>query len=140
QLEAPRYPRVVRRAPEPLAQIGADAVDAVVPDPLDRGPELVRPAVDDLPGGGIDGVACGVAIRGRDGQEPIGPEPRQDGELHLVEDRTAGERVEHLDGDRLLARLEPHDGLEEKAVGAGGEVLERGGRERAAADLMTRER
>src|SRR5207247_6470184 len=62
------------------------------------------------------------------------------GELDLVEERAARERVERLERHRLLARLEPHDRLEKEAVRADGEVLEGGRREGPRGELMIGQR
>jgi hypothetical protein len=101
QLEAPRHPAVVGlgRAAEPLAQVGAEARDAVLPDARDRGPELVLEAPGRLVERAVDVRADGLHVRRSDREQPRVAERRQDRELHLVIERAARQRIERLDGD-----------------------------------------
>jgi hypothetical protein len=115
----PRHPAVVGlgRAAEPLAQVGAEARDAVLPDAWDRGPELVLEAPGRLVERAVDVRADGLQVRRSDREQPRVAERRQDRELHLVIERAARQRIERLDGDGVLARLEPHDRLQEERYG-----------------------
>src|SRR5690606_36860616 len=58
----------------------------------------------------------------------------------VVEQPAAGERVHALDRDRLLARRQAQELLQEEAVRARGVVLQRGRRERARGELVARQR
>src|SRR5207247_5139361 len=113
---------------------------AVGPHPRDRGRQLLlvarRDALDRLvePREGL------VQVRGIERQPAVVAQRGEDVELHLVEERSARQWIDGLERLRFLARLEAVDGLEQEAVRAGGEVLERGGRERARPHAVARER
>ena len=127
-------------APQPLAQVGADRRDAVVPHALDRR-RRARPcscsatssSTSSSPRARVE--RCSVT-----GTRPCVAQRFRGAELHLVDERPALQRVELLDRLRLFARRELCRALQEEPVRARGEVLERGRRERARVEAVRRER
>ena len=129
ELEAPRAPaRLEREPPQPLAQVGSHRGDPVLPDARDGRAEPRALGLGHLVEERLELRAGLVEPRRHERQHPRGREPGEQTELDLVHERATGERIDGVDRLRHLARREPVDRLQEEAIRARREVLQRGRR------------